>query len=651
MENDSLIGRQLANYKVERPLRRGGMAQVYYGIDVKLKRPVAIKVIDARYRDQPDYAKRFVREAQTIAVWRHENIIHIHYADDEDGFYYYVMEYIDGGDLSDLIAQYVDQGKEIPQTEILRMGKAIASALDYAHQRGVIHRDVKPANVMIASDGRVVVTDFGLAMDVDIGSTGEVFGSARYVAPEQARNSSQAVPQSDVYALGIVLYEMLTGTVPFDDPSSAAVALQHLTMPPPPPRTLNPKLNEATETVLLTALNKSPQHRYQTGQSLMEALEAALKHNSTVAAVPSATPPSPEEFAPTVPSKPPAPANTGAVTIPPPPANTGTIPVPPPASTEISPPQLAPTSESAPPIGGINPMLAAGGGAVVAVLLLICTSLMIFYFMGNGSEVETAVETAAVANSTEVTSEKEETASTEVEGTSEEEAASTEVEATSEEVEATPEEAEVTSTEAVTPAEEPTDTPVAEVEELAPTDTPPADTPTPEPATPTPEPKPQVVADSKADFSATLTDWAYFWGPPGSNNWTAMQWYSANHYGKPCWYTNPNHVRTCNNFGNPGNSDDIAWRWRSTVSGTLEIQLQASKASNSGDGVIISVYQGGTDTGPVMQQATQYGLINQTIILDEVSEGEFIFFVMNKNGYETLDDTNFQAKICHYECP
>ncbi|MDM8520823.1 protein kinase [Anaerolineales bacterium HSG6] len=648
MNNDPLIGRQLANFKVERPLGRGGMAQVYYGTDVKLNRPVAIKVIDARYRDQPDYAKRFVREAQTIAVWRHESIIHIHYADDEDGFYYYVMEYIDAGDLSDLMTQYADQGKEISQAEVIRIGKAIASALDYAHKRGVIHRDIKPANVMMASDGRVVVTDFGLAMDVDLGSMGEVFGSARYVAPEQARNSSQAVPQSDVYALGVMMYEMLTGDVPFDDPSSSAVALQHLTMPPPPPRTLNPDLNEATEAVLLTALNKSPQHRYQTGQAFMEALEAALLHNSAVAAVPSTVQPSPDEFAPTVPSKPlapPAPANTGAIPTQPP-ANTGTIPVPPASTTQVVPP--ASTEEkSAPATGGVNPMLAAGVGAVVAILILIGISLIMFNLMGDDPEAETAaVATSVEETEAEATSTPEEEAAS----TPETETASTEAEATSEEAEATPTE-EVATEEAISekmtsPAEEATATPTEPAEEIAPTDTPPPAAP----PTATPEPKPQLLTDSKADFSETLTDWEYFWGPPGSNNWTAMQFYSGNHYGRPCWYTYPNYVRTCNDFGNPGNSDDIAWRWRSTATGPMEIQVQARKLAG-GDGVIISVYQDGTDTFPVMQQSTQNGLVNQTINLDEVAEGEFIFFVMNKNGSETSDDTEFQAKICLYECP
>ncbi len=148
------------------------MAQVYYGWDVKLQRPVALKVIDARYRDSLAYAARFVREARAVATWRHENIIQIYYADEQDGLYYFVMEYIDGLDLGGLLSQYALEGGLMPHDDVLRIGQAIASALDYAHQKGVIHRDVKPSNVMVTGDGRVVLTDFGLAMEYTAGITG-----------------------------------------------------------------------------------------------------------------------------------------------------------------------------------------------------------------------------------------------------------------------------------------------------------------------------------------------------------------------------------------------------------------------------------------------------------------------------------------------
>ncbi len=274
--NDPILGRQLANFRVERVIGRGGMATVYYGWDIKLDRPVAIKVVDARYRSDAAYAQRFVNEARSVATWFHENILQVHYADDEDGLYYFVMEYVRGLDLGQLLQKYTEAGELMPHEDTLRIGRAVARALDFAHARGVIHRDVKPSNVMISEDGRVALTDFGLAMDVAQGTSGEVFGSPHYVSPEQARSSAKAVPQSDLYSLGVMLYEMLTGSVPFDDPSPTTLAVQHLMQPPPSPRERNPDLSPAAEKVLLKALGKKPEERYPSGNELMDALEKAL---------------------------------------------------------------------------------------------------------------------------------------------------------------------------------------------------------------------------------------------------------------------------------------------------------------------------------------------------------------------------------------
>lgn len=276
MPTDPLIGQQLANYRIERTLGRGGMAQVYYGWDVTLDRAVAIKMIDARFRDDPDYAERFVKEARFISTFRHPNVVQIYYADQQDDLYFYAMEYVDGQSLEDMMADYSERGEWIPYHLVIQIGRAVANALDYAHRKGVIHRDVKPGNIMLDHEGRVLLTDFGLALNAQLGSSGEAFGTAHYIAPEQARRSSDAVPQSDLYALGVVLYEMLCGQTPFDDPSPTSLALQHVTLPPPAPTSLNPNLSAETEAVLLTALAKDPADRYQSGRALIDALEGAL---------------------------------------------------------------------------------------------------------------------------------------------------------------------------------------------------------------------------------------------------------------------------------------------------------------------------------------------------------------------------------------
>jgi len=273
---DPLIGRKFANYQIERLIGRGGMASVYYGVDLQLQRPAAIKVIAERYSGDAAYTARFVHEARAMAAWRHPNIPQIYQAGVENGIYFYAMEYIHGIDLEENLRRTAQRGEGLSFNEILHTGEAIAAALDYAHQKGAIHRDVKPSNVLISEDHRILLTDFGLVLEVDKGTRGEVFGSPLYIAPEQARSSADAVAQSDLYSLGVILYEMLVGILPFNDPSAASVALKHIMLEPPGPRQINPDLSPGVEAVLLKALRKLPQERYQTGKALMSALKAEL---------------------------------------------------------------------------------------------------------------------------------------------------------------------------------------------------------------------------------------------------------------------------------------------------------------------------------------------------------------------------------------
>lgn len=275
--NDPLIGKQLANFRVERLLGQGGMATVYFGQDIKLHRQVAIKVLDKRYRKHPAYASRFVAEARMMAKWRHENIIQIFYADDAQGMSYYVMDYVDGEDLSAILDSYHYQHKLMPQEDVLRIAKAVANALDYAHAQGVIHRDVKPSNILLSKDGRVLLGDFGMALEVRDGSQGNAFGTPHYISPEQARRSADALPQSDIYSLGVILYEMLTGKVPFDDSTSEEIALKHIAQAPMSPSKVNTSLSKEIENVLLKVLEKNAKNRYQSGAQLITALEEALQ--------------------------------------------------------------------------------------------------------------------------------------------------------------------------------------------------------------------------------------------------------------------------------------------------------------------------------------------------------------------------------------
>jgi serine/threonine protein kinase len=312
----------------------------------------------------------------------------VFYAGEDNGVFYFVMEYIDGMDLGRLLGQYVTDGELIPQSDILRIVRAVASALDYAHQRGVIHRDVKPANIMVSADGRIVLADFGLAMDIQQGTMGEIFGTPHYIAPEQARRSADAVPQSDLYSLGVILYEMLTGTVPFDDPSPASLALQHMTQPPPPPREINPALSEETERVLLKVLSKLPADRYQSGSELIWALETSFHPNERSSII----------------ELPPIPAGMQSIPVAQRVANYASM-----KPTPLQRPE--PLAPAATQIAGGEPTrpwwrgirgLAVGG----VVILLIAVGLIILSLIGNEDNKDRPDEDASVALVTEVATEK-----------------------------------------------------------------------------------------------------------------------------------------------------------------------------------------------------------------------------------------------------
>ncbi|MFN8512516.1 MAG: serine/threonine-protein kinase [Thermomicrobiales bacterium] len=284
---DQLVGTTLGRYRIERLLGRGGMAAVYQAQDPAFGRTVAVKVLSSKIADEPQFVERFLREARSMARLQHPHILPVYDVGEHQGTAYLVMLHVDGGSLHERLAA-TRQGKRLSLRDLLGIVRPIADALDYAHRNGVIHRDVKPQNILLTSQGYPFLTDFGIAKILDsadssggaLTQANAVIGTPDYMSPEQG----QGLPldgRSDLYALGIILYEVFTGRTPFRSQTPAetplAIMMRHITMPPPPPRGINPQLPPALDAVLLRALAKQPGDRYPTGTALIDALETAVE--------------------------------------------------------------------------------------------------------------------------------------------------------------------------------------------------------------------------------------------------------------------------------------------------------------------------------------------------------------------------------------
>ncbi len=268
-----MTGQVLGNrYEVQELLGQGGMAQVYRAHDRVLGRSVAIKILRAEYAADATLVARFQREARAAANLVHPNIVAVYDVGQEGGQYYIVMEFISGPTLKEIIRQRAPLTVEFT----CKVGEQVSAALEYAHRRGVIHRDIKPQNILLSEDEEVIkVADFGIAKtQIDPETTADrlALGTVKYISPEQARGI-EVVPQSDIYSLGVVLYEMLTGEQPFDGETPVSIALQHAEALPRPPRELNPYLPPAVEGLVLRALTKDPRERFPTARELRLALE------------------------------------------------------------------------------------------------------------------------------------------------------------------------------------------------------------------------------------------------------------------------------------------------------------------------------------------------------------------------------------------
>ena len=287
---EDLVGRTLGRYEVAALIGRGGMATVYKARHPGLNRTVALKVLHRHLAVDPAFVGRFRREARAVAALRHPNIVRVYDFDSEGDIYFIVMEFIDGPTFASFLKRLFKQGRHLSPHEILNLFSPLCSAIHYAHEQGMVHRDIKPSNIILTRKHEPILTDYGIARIA--GATaytipGVVIGSAHYMSPEQAEGQP-GDNRSDIYSLGIVLFEALTGAVPFQGETPASVLMKQVASAPPPALSLNPDLPPAIEAVLSKALAKDPNDRYQQGSDLALALQGVF---GPVAAEPAVTAP------------------------------------------------------------------------------------------------------------------------------------------------------------------------------------------------------------------------------------------------------------------------------------------------------------------------------------------------------------------------
>jgi eukaryotic-like serine/threonine-protein kinase len=271
----AMIGKRISGrYRILETIGGGGMANVYKAHDAILNRNVAVKVLRPQFSDDDEFIRRFRREAQAATSLSHPNVVSIYDVGEENNLYYIVMEYVDGLTLKQLI----QQRGSLPLEEMVNIMLQISSAIAHAHANHIVHRDIKPHNILISEKGEAKVTDFGIARamtSATITHTNSVMGSVHYLSPEQARGG-MVNEKSDIYSLGIVLYEMVTGRVPFSGDTAVSIAIKHLQTEVPSPRKFNPTIPQSIENIILKATAKDPFHRYANVSELEADLHTAL---------------------------------------------------------------------------------------------------------------------------------------------------------------------------------------------------------------------------------------------------------------------------------------------------------------------------------------------------------------------------------------
>ncbi|MFQ5932858.1 MAG: serine/threonine protein kinase, partial [Nitrospiraceae bacterium] len=272
---EDLTGKQLGRYRVISPIGEGGMATVYKAYQPGMDRHVALKILPQQYARDAEFTGRFEQEAKVIAKLQHPHVLPVHDYGEADSYTYIVMPLVETGTLGDLLRSKTPLS--LPRIRIIVT--QVGDALDYAHSQGLIHRDVKPSNILIDNRGNCLLTDFGIAKMVEgtkhFTQTGGIVGTPHYMSPEQGSGGGMT-HRSDVYSLGVVLYEMATGRVPFDAETPMAVVIKHMTDPLPPPSRVNPGVSPALESVILKAMAKPPDDRFESASAMVRALRLAI---------------------------------------------------------------------------------------------------------------------------------------------------------------------------------------------------------------------------------------------------------------------------------------------------------------------------------------------------------------------------------------